>query len=171
MGPASDTSYLDARGRTRWQRNDWLAARLKELGEFLVIGGYEESHAVVYKRLSYTISRYPESVERLLGEGRLAQIPDVGPTIAALIEEFLMTGTCGKREEWAEQHPLSLLEVSAIPGMGAKMVRTLYVEHKIDSLQKLEKALDSGQLAGVRGLGKKTVASARAHIAAQAGDS
>ena len=170
MESASDTSYIDAKGRTRWQRNDWLAERLVELGDFLIIGGYEESHAVVYKRLSYTISRYPKSVETLLGVGRLAEIPDVGPTIAALIEEFLLTGTCGKREEWAEQHPPSLLEVSAIQGMGPKMVRTLYLEHGIDSLQKLEKALDSGQLAGVRGLGKKTVASARTHIAAQAGD-
>ena len=88
MVATSDTSYTDAKGRTRWQRNDWLAERLKELGEFLIIGGYEESHAVVYKRLSYTISRYPASVERLLSEGRLAEIPDVGPTIAALIEEF-----------------------------------------------------------------------------------
>ena len=84
MIATSDTSYTDAKGRTRWQHNDWLAERLKELGEFLVIGGYEESHAVVYKRLSYTISRYPASVERLLSEGRLAEIPDVGPTIAAL---------------------------------------------------------------------------------------
>ena len=56
MKSASDTSYVDAKGRTRWQRNEWLAERLKELGEFLVIGGYAESHAVVYKRLSYTIS-------------------------------------------------------------------------------------------------------------------
>jgi len=171
MVATSDTSYTDAKGRTRWQRNDWLAERLKELGEFLIIGGYEESHAVVYKRLSYTISRYPASVERLLSEGRLAEIPDVGPTIAALIEEFMLTGTCGKREEWATCHPPSLLDVCAIPGMGAKMVRTLYLEHRIDSLPRLEKALDSGQLAGVRGLGKKTVESARAHIAAQAGTS
>ena len=169
--PTEEGAYVDEKGRTRWRRNDEIAEKLTDLYDFLVIGGYEESHAVVYKRLSYTISRYPASVERLLSEGRLAEIPDVGPTIAALIEEFMLTGTCGKREEWAAYHPPSLLDVCAIPGMGAKMVRTLYLEHRIDSLPRLEKALDSGQLAGDRGLGKKTVESARAHIAAQAGTS
>ena len=160
----SDTSYVDAKGRTRWRRNEWLAERFRELGEFLIIGDYEESHAAVYKRLSYVISRYPESVETLHAEFRLKEIPDVGPTIAVIVKEYLETGTCGKFEEWAEYHPISVLEMLAVPGLGAKMVRTLFMERCIKSLRELEQALDTGQLDRQRGLGKKTVANIRAHI-------
>ena len=164
MAQTSDTSYVDAKGRTRWRRNEWLAERFKELGEFLIIGDYEESHAAVYKRLSYVISRYPESVETLLAEFRLKEIPDVGPTIAVIVKEYLETGTCGKFQEWAEYHPITVLEMAAVPGLGAKMVRTLFVERGIKSLRELEQALDSGQLDNQKGLGKKTVANIRAHI-------
>ena len=123
MGNGADTSYTDGKGRTRWHRNQWLADRLKELGEFLVIGGYEESHAVVYKRLSYSISRYPESAQALHAEGRLEEIPDVGPTITGIIGEYLQTGTCGKLTEWAAHHPLTLLEITDIRALGAQTAR------------------------------------------------
>ena len=166
MGEA-DTSYTDSKGRTRWHRNEWLAERLKELADFLVIGGYEESHAVVYKRLTYVISRYPESVAALHAEGRLEEVPDVGPTIAELIGEYLETGTCGKMKEWADYHPLSLLEMTAVQGLGAKMARTLYREHGIGDLRALGQALDDGKLAGVRGFGKKMEENVRAHIRQQ----
>ena len=118
----------------------------------------------MYKRLSYVISRYPESVETLHAEFRLKDIPDVGPTIAFIIKEYLETGTCGKFQEWAEYHPISVLEMLAVPGLGAKMVRTLFMERGIKSLRELEQALDSGQLNNQKGLGKKTVANIRAHI-------
>ena len=163
----AEDSYTDAKGRKRWHRNDWLAEELARLHDFLVIGGYEESHAAVYKRLFYTISRYPEPVDGLHAEGRLGEIPDIGPTIAELIGEYLRTGTCSKKEEWAKHRPVSLLEVAEVPGLGAKMARTLYAEHGIDSLDALESALASGRLDRVRGLGAKTREKITRHIAAR----
>ena len=65
MDSKGDTSYTDAKGRTRWRCNDEIAKKLQQLHEILVIGGYEESHATRYTRLAYTISRHPESVEEL----------------------------------------------------------------------------------------------------------
>jgi DNA polymerase (family 10) len=152
-----DASYVDAKGRVRWHRNDKLAAQIKQLGDFLIIGGYEESHAKRYGRLAHTISRYPRSVVRLHKEGRLDEIPGVGATIAEIIGEFLRTGTCSKMEQWAERIPRTVLELTAIPGLGAKTIRTLYSEHGIKSLNTLRRALDKSKLDGVRGIGKKTV--------------
>ena len=164
----SGDSYTDAKGRRRWHRNDWLAEELVRLHDFLVIGGYEETHATVYKRLFYTLSRYPEPVDRLHAEGRLGEIPDVGPTIAVLIGEYLRTGTCAKKEEWAEHRPITLLEIAEVPGLGVKMARTLYSEHGIDSLDALEFALASGRLDRVKGLGAKTREKIARHIATAA---
>lgn len=161
---ASDVSYVDAKGRRRWRKNDWAAAELKKLGEYLIIGGYEESHALRYVRLAHTISRYPESVERLHREGRLQEIPGVGETIAQMIAEYLATGSCAKKEEWAKRTPPSVLEIIGIPGLGTQTARWLYQEYGIDSLAKLEKALDDGRLDRMKGMGKKSIERIRRYI-------
>ena len=101
----------------------------------------------------------PDTLSRLcdyIKEGRLGKISGVGGTIAKIVSEFLETGTCTKMEEWAEQTPKTVLELTAIPGLGAKTARTLYQEHGIESLGALREALDNGELDGVRGMGKKT---------------
>jgi len=45
------------------------------------------------------------------------------------------------------------------------MARTLYKAHGIDGQKKLKKALDNDALAGVRGMGKKTLETMRRHTA------
>ncbi len=159
-----DKSYVDYKGRRRWHRNDQIAEQIKQLGDFLIIGGYEESHAARYSKLAHTISRHPDSIVRLYKEGRLSKISGVGETIAKIVSEFLETGTCAKMNEWTKQTPISVMELTAIPGIGAKMARTLYQEHGIDSLGALREPLDNGELDGVRGMGKKTMETIRRHI-------
>ena len=162
-----DVSYADAKGRVRWRRNDEVAEQIKRLGDFLIIGGYEESHARRYGKLAHTVSRYPKSVVRLHKEGRLGDIPGVGGTIAEMIGEFLRTGTCSKMDQWAERIPRTVLELTAVPGLGAKTIRTLYTEHGIKSLNTLRKALDKGKFDGARGIGNKTVERMQRFIAEQ----
>jgi DNA polymerase (family 10) len=162
-----DERYIDAKGRTRWKRNDEMGERLKQLGEFLVIGGYDESHAARYPRLAHDVSRYPVSVMELHREGRLEEIPGIGSTIAGIVGEILDTGTCRKIEEWAEHTPKSVMELAAIPGLGAKTIKLLYQEYGIADLDSLAAALADGRLDGVKGLGPKTITAIREHLAAR----
>ncbi len=164
MDPKGDTSYTDAKGRTRWHRNDEIAKKLQQLHEILVIGGYEESHATRYSRLAYTISRHPESIEALHQEGRLSTISGVGETIAEIIGEFIETGTCNKLEEFAEHTPKTVLELTALSGVGIKTAKALYDELGIDSLAALGQALDEGKLEGRKLMTKKTQERIRQHI-------
>jgi len=167
VGEINDQSRTDEKGRTRWQLNERIGDQLARLGDYLVIGGYEESHTTVYKRLSYTISRWPESLETLRHEGRLKQLPSVGPAIQGMLTQLVDTGTCEKWEEWKTRVPESVLELRDIPGLGAKMVRSLYGEFGIDSLIKLRVAVDEGWLTKIPGLGPKTVTSIRRHLEAR----
>ena len=164
MDPKGDASYTDQKGRTRWQRNDEIADKLRQLHDILVIGGYEASHAARYSRLAYTISRHPESVEALHREGCLVTISGVGETIAEIIGEFIETGTCTKLEEFAEHTPKTVLELTALPGLGIKTVKALYDELGIDSRASLSQALAEGKLEGVRLMNKKTQERIRQHI-------
>ena len=90
-----DQAYVDEKGRTRWRRNDQVAEYLKQLYDFLVIGGYEETHARRYPQLAYTISRHPGLIDQLHAEGRLAEIQGIGGVVAQIIGECIET-VCGE---------------------------------------------------------------------------
>lgn len=167
IGQISDRSHTDEQGRVRWELNERIAERLAGLADYLVIGGYEESHTTVYKRLAYTVSRWPESLETLRHEGRLKQLPSVGPTIQALLTELVDTGTCAKWDDWTQRVPESVLEMRSIPGLGPKMIRTLFLGYGIDGLAALELALEAGRLGDVKGMGPKTVTQIRRHMDAR----
>ena len=150
-------SYRDAKGRIRFVENDEMGERLKRLAEFLVVGGYPEGHAARYPKLAHLISRYPEPVSELAADGRLDKLPGVGEIVGNIIREFLQTGTCTKWREWKQHTPESVLEMTAIPGLGPKMVRVLYAEHGLSDLESLQAALAAGKLEGIPGLGPKTL--------------
>ncbi len=82
--------------------------------------------------------------------------------MGAIIGEFLDTGSCEKWREWSGDTPESVLEMTEVPGLGAKLIRSFYQEHGITSMAALKTALASGKLDGMPGLGPKT----RAAIAA-----
>ena len=164
MSTKDDASYTDQKGRTRWRCNDEIAEKFRQLHDILVIGGYEESHATRYSRLAYTISRHPESVEELHREGRLSAISGVGETIAEIIGEFIETGTCTKLEEFAEHTPKTVLELTALPGVGIKTAKALYDELGIDSLASLGEGLNDDRLEGFKLMTKKTQERIRQHI-------
>lgn len=167
IGQIRDTARTDAEGRTRWRLNERIGDQLTQLADYLVIGGYEASHATLYRRLGQEIGRWEESLETLRHEGRLKQIPGVGPTLQALLTELVDTGTCAKWEDWRQRVPVSVLDLRDIPGLGAKRARTLYLGYGIDGVPALEAALASGLLGQVPGFGPKTVTSIRRHLEAR----
>ena len=150
-------TYRDDKGRTRWVRNDEVALVVKQLGDYLIIGGYPEDHAARYARIAHAISRWPECVDALARDGQLTEIPGVGGVITGYLTEIIETGTTEKfnDDQYGKPPPHSVLELTAIDRLGAKTARLLYQEHGIDSLKKLCAALEEGALDGVRGLGPK----------------
>lgn len=159
-----DDYYTDAKGRTRWRENDALAERLKNLHDLLVIGGYDAGHAARYNRLAYLVSRHPEPISRLRADGRLTDLPGVGETVAGIVGELIETGTCAKIATPAEGYeppPATVLELTAVPRLGAKTARMLYRDHGIDSRNALRTALDDGRLERIPGLSEGALAPLR----------
>ena len=138
-----------------------LANELRDLRDFLIIAGYEESHATRYTLIARAIEKMPESVQTLKEEGRLDEIPGVGKLIKLYIKEYLETGTCSKRTEWASEAPDSVLELVRIPGVGAKTARFLFQNYGVHSLESLKIAIEEGKLDQVPGIGPKTLKTMR----------
>jgi DNA polymerase (family 10) len=149
--------YTDAKGRTRWHRNDEVAAIVKQLGEYLIIGGYPEEHAKRYAQLAHTISRMPELIDTLAENDQLNSIPGVGGIITGYIDEIVRTGTTEKfnDDQYGTPPPLTVLELTTVDKLGAKTARTLYQDYGIDSMKALCVALNDGKLKGIKGIGPK----------------
>ena len=151
--------YKDAKGRTRWIRNDEVAATIKQLGDYLIIGGYPEAHAKRYAQLAHTISRWPEPIDKLAEAEKLDSLPGVGGVITTYLTEIITTGTTTKfnDDQYGPLPPRSVLELTNVERLGAKTASMLFHDHGIDSLKSLCAAARKGELNGISGIGPKMI--------------
>jgi len=145
--------------------NREISKILYEIGEYLEIKGVAfKPHA--YEKAGYSI----ENLERLVSEiykkglsaGRrgglkaVEDIPGVGVSIAEKIEELLKTGRLKYYEKLKKSFPVKIGELSAIEGIGPKMIFKLYKKLNIRSISDLERAAKTNKIAKITGFGKKT---------------
>lgn len=135
--------------------NARLAQALRDLRDFLIIAGYEESHATRYTQIARYIEKLPESVESMMREGRLGEIPGVGKLIAQYIREIIQDGVSSKQIEWEKEAPWTVLELVRVPGLGSKTAKRLYWERRISTLAELQAAVRDGRLDDFSGIGPK----------------
>ncbi len=126
--------------------NEQLAHEFEALRNLLIIGGYPEEKVTHYTRLATTLRRLPMPIEQLAKQGRLCDVPGVGVALAATVSEYLLTGTCRRRQEWERRVPVTLLALLNIPGVGLQTVRYLYQTCGIQSITELEDAVKKGTL-------------------------
>lgn len=86
----------------------------------------------------------------------LEEIPGVGRGIAERIEEFIKTGRLKEYEKLKKKMPVNLEELTAIEGIGPKMVAKLYKKLKIKNIKDLEKAAKAGKIQKLSHFKQKT---------------
>jgi DNA polymerase (family X) len=137
-------------------RNAEIAAALRELGVLYELDGADRYRVLAYKEAARTVANSPVSVEQLAEEGRLTELPAVGKTLAEKIETLIETGSIPSADKLKTKFPATLVEVTRVPGLGAKTARRIYDEVGVTNLVELKEAAEEGRLAGIKGLGPKT---------------
>ena len=136
-------------------RNAEIANALTELGTLYELDGAVRYRVIAYREAARVIRDSPVSVEELAREGRATELPGVGKTLQEKIVALVDTGSIPAADKLKERFPASLIEVTYVPGLGARIARRLYDEVGIASLEQLREAAESGRLRDVRGLGQK----------------
>jgi hypothetical protein len=139
-------------------RNAEIAAALRELGILYELDGADRFRVLAYREAARTIAQSPVSIEQLAEEGRLTELPNVGKTLAQKIETLIETGSIPSADKLKEKFPATLVEVTRVPGLGAKTARRIYDEVGVESLTQLKEAAGQGRIATIRGLGPRTEA-------------
>ncbi len=135
--------------------NAEIAAALEELGTLYELDGAVKYRVLAYSAAGKAIRESPVSVAELAAAGRATEIPGVGKTLAEKIQALLETGEIPAAVKLKAKFPPTLIEVTRVPGLGAKTARRLFDELGISSMEELKAAAESEQIREVKGLGPK----------------
>lgn len=126
--------------------NEAIAQQFLELADLSDYVGDSPYKSRAYRQAARTLETLQTPIETLAegGAKALEQIPGIGTAIAEKILAYLQTGVIPKREQLLQQVPQGILEVMAVPGIGAKTARLLHEHLGVSDLQSLRQALLSG---------------------------
>jgi len=139
-------------------KNQEIANILYEIADFLEMEGVKFK-PYAYQKAAITIETLEEDIEEIYKKGgreALEKIPGIGKSIAQKIEEYLKTGKIKYHQDLKKKTPVNMEELTAIEGLGPKMVKVLYQELGIRNLKDLEKAAKAHKIAPLFGFGEKT---------------
>jgi DNA polymerase (family 10) len=151
-------------------RNAEIAAALRELGVLYELDGADRYRTLAYREAARTAAQTPVSLEQLAAEGRLTELPGIGKTIAEKIDTLIETGEIPAAAKLKAKFPPTLVEVTRVPGLGAKTARRIYDEIGVEDLAQLKGAAEAGQLREIRGLGPRAEENVLAALAGLAED-
>jgi DNA polymerase (family X) len=132
-----------------------IAAAFDELSVLYELEGAVRYRVLAYSTAAKAIRESPVSVAELAAAGRATEIPGVGKTLAEKIDVLLETGEIPSAVRLKEKFPPTLIQVTRVPGLGAKTAKRLYDELGVVSLEDLRAAAEAEQIRELKGLGPK----------------
>lgn len=137
-----------------------VAERLREMAVYLDMTGVQFKPRA-YEKAAHAVEGLDRPVADLYAERGvkgLAQLPSVGTGIAERIGEIIRTGTCHDLEALRKATPVDVMALTAVEGLGPKMVKALYDDLGVRTVADLEKAARAGRIRELAHFGEKTEA-------------
>lgn len=139
------------------EKNKEIARIFEKMADMLEFLGDNPYRINTYRRVAEVLSELGEDVEELLQTGKIRRIHGIGESSVEKILEYLRTGKIVAYEELKKKVPEDLLELLEVPGLGVKTLRLAYDRLKVRSKEDFIRAVKSGQLAFLPGMGEKKI--------------
>ncbi|UCG89432.1 MAG: DNA polymerase/3'-5' exonuclease PolX [Gemmatimonadota bacterium] len=134
-----------------------IAAVLQNVADLLEIKGANPFRIRAYRNAAQVVAEWAAPLRKLVEEEcDLTELPSIGKDMARHIEELVSRGELMLLQELSQDVPLSLVELTRLPGLGAKKARKLWDELGVETLDDLESAAERGAIATLPGFGEKT---------------
>lgn len=147
--------------------NARLAARVAELADLIALDGGDRHRVAHYRRAAMVIRRFHHSLSDIIRTGTdLTRVPGIGTGLAGFLGELVRTGSARRLEAYRARIPRGVLELMRVDGVGATRARTLR-DAGVDSVEKLEAALDGRRIHGLRGFGPSVASHIRRSLEAR----
>lgn len=142
-----------------------VARVLADIATLMELNGRDPFRTKAFASAARALEGSDADLHALAKADRLTTLRGIGPAIAAIVAEIVLTGRSTIRDELEAATPIGLFDLLQIPGLGPKRIRALHAELGVDSLDALERAARSGELAAVSGFGAKTAEKVLAGLA------
>lgn len=113
---------------------------------------------VAYQRAADAVEHATSELKDLWDDGKLKEVPGVGPSIAEHLDEIFRTGKSKHFEEVMKGLPPAMFEFMKVPGIGPKTAYKLVTQLNIKSMNQLEEAAKKGKIANLGGFGQESQA-------------
>jgi len=138
--------------------NAEIARVMREIAILLDMDGVQFKPRA-YEKVAYAIEAFDEPIAEIYRRGGIKaveEIPGVGKSIAEKIVTLIETGHLPYHEELRQKVPVDLASLSAIEGLGPKMIKVLYEQLRIKNVDDLERAALAGKIRELPHFGEKS---------------
>ena len=129
---------------------------VEEYGILLELSGANPFRVRAYTNAVRALESLEIPLDELIAANTLTKVKGIGKSVAELVIEFAETGTAVAYVELRATVPAGLLDMLRVPGLGPRKIIAIREALGIHELDGLAKACFEGQLAGLKGFGKKT---------------
>ena len=151
----------------RFRANEQVADRLREMADLLAQQGANPFRVRAYRQAADVVADLDRNVADIVAEeGRagLSALPTIGTSLAAAIDEIVVTGRWAQLERLrGTLAPEKLFRT--VPGIGPALAREIHDQLHVETLEGLEQAAHDGRLETVPGVGVRRAATVRATLA------
>src|SRR4051812_23604127 len=139
--------------------NEELSELFHGLAALMELKGENLFKVIAFQKVGRIIRELNIDLRKCMEEGKLCDIEGIGKGSQAIIEEYIQTGKSSVFAEVSATVPPGLVPMMSIEGLGPKTIHLLWKQLNITSTDELSKAIESGRLAGIKGMGEKKIAS------------
>lgn len=135
---------------------DTLADVLDEIALLLELKGENPFKIRAYRNGAETVRSFDGDIVQQAANNELKGIKGIGDALQQKLHELASTGRLRFHQDLKAEFPETLFELFELSGLGPKKIKKLYEELEISSLGALQRACESGAVAGLAGFGAKT---------------
>jgi DNA polymerase (family 10) len=134
-----------------------IARVLEDVAVLLEIKGSNPFRIRAYQNAARTIESHTTPLRKMVeDEADLTELPAVGKDISSHVTELVTAGKLSLLDELSREIPLSLIELTRLPGVGAKKAKKLWDELGVETIDDLERVGQEGEVARLAGFGEKS---------------
>lgn len=138
--------------------NREIVNTFNRVADMLSIRGDQIHRVLAYSKAAESIAALGRDINQVYAEGKLTEIPGIGKTLAAKIEEMLTTGKLEFYDRLSAEILPSLVDLLRVEGLGPKRVKQIYDVLGVTTLDELTAVAQAGELSKLPRMGKKTEA-------------
>jgi len=133
-----------------------IANSLDEIATLLELRGDNPFRIRAFSNASRVLRSTDLDLEVFIESAKDKKIKGIGPALTENIEAFYQDGELDFLNDLRDEFPDGLLEILELPGLGAKKVKVLYRDLKVESIDELKTVCENGKLAELKGFSEKT---------------